>query len=74
MTSQSKASSAAFGRLARRPEAGSFLGMVTVFVFFAIFGGAIFLSPSGAAEPGIVDVSTEEPWASLRGPEFPPCT
>ena len=49
MTSQSKASSAAFGRLARRPEAGSFLGMVTVFAFFAIFGGAIFLSPAGAA-------------------------
>ena len=37
-------------------------------VFLAI------LSPSNAAEPGIVDVSTEEPWKSLRGPEFPPCT
>jgi quercetin dioxygenase-like cupin family protein len=24
------------------------------------------LSPSNAAEPGIVDVSSEEPWASLR--------
>ena len=24
-------------------------------------------------EPGIVDHSTQEPWASLRGPEFPAC-
>lgn len=37
-------------------------------VFLAI------LSPSNAEEPGIVDYSTQEPWASLRGPEFPPCT
>jgi quercetin dioxygenase-like cupin family protein len=29
-------------------------------VFLAI------LSPANAAEPGVVDVSTEEPWASLR--------
>lgn len=29
-------------------------------VFLAI------LSPANAAEPGIVDVSTEEPWASIR--------
>ena len=36
-------------------------------VFLAI------LSPSNAAEPGIVDVSTEEPWASLRT-GFPPVT
>ncbi len=35
-------------------------------VFLAI------LSPSNAPEPGIVDVSTEEPWASLRI-GFPPC-
>jgi simple sugar transport system permease protein len=48
-------------RLARRPETGSFLGMVAVFVFFAVFGGAIFLSPAGfaswlniASEIGIV--------------------
>ena len=34
-------------------------------VFLAI------LSPANAAEPGIVDVSTEEPWASLRH-GFPP--
>jgi quercetin dioxygenase-like cupin family protein len=36
-------------------------------VFLAI------LSPSNAAEPGIVDKSTEEPYKSWRGPEFPPC-
>jgi quercetin dioxygenase-like cupin family protein len=36
-------------------------------VFLAI------LSPSNAPEPGIVDVSTEEPWASLRK-GFPPVT
>ena len=36
-------------------------------VFLAI------LSPSDAAEPGIVDVSAEEPWASMRA-GFPPCT
>jgi quercetin dioxygenase-like cupin family protein len=29
-------------------------------VFLAI------LSPANAAEPGVVDVSTQEPWASLR--------
>lgn len=34
-------------------------------VFLAI------LSPANAPEPGIVDVSTEEPWASLRK-GFPP--
>lgn len=38
-------------------------------VFLAI------LSPAKAAEPGIVDVSTEEPWASLRAKHgLPPCT
>jgi len=36
-------------------------------VFLAI------LSPSNAAEPGIVDYSTQEPWASLRK-GFPPVT
>lgn len=53
--------SVALGRLARRPEAGSFLGMLAVFVFFAIFAGATFVSPAGfaswlnvAAEVGIV--------------------
>lgn len=35
-------------------------------VFLAI------LSPARAAEPGIVDMSTEAPWSTMRGPEFPP--
>jgi simple sugar transport system permease protein len=37
------------GDLLRRPEAGSFLGLAAVFIFFWIFGGAKFASPSGAA-------------------------
>ena len=36
-------------------------------VFLAI------LSPANAAEPGIVDISAQEPWASLRK-GFPPVT
>ena len=47
---------------------GTFNPFAERLVFLAI------LSPSGAAEPGIVDVSAQEPWASLRGPEFAPCT
>lgn len=39
----------AFGSLLRRPETGSFLGLVTVFVFFAVFGGENFVSATGAA-------------------------
>jgi simple sugar transport system permease protein len=38
-----------FGSLLRRPETGAFLGLAFVFVFFAIFGGATFLAPTGAA-------------------------
>jgi simple sugar transport system permease protein len=38
-----------FGALLRRPETGSFLGLLTVFVFFTIFGGDSFASPTGAA-------------------------
>jgi simple sugar transport system permease protein len=37
------------GSLLRRPETGSFLGLVTVFVFFAVFGGSSFVSATGAA-------------------------
>ena len=37
------------GSLLIRPEAGAFLGMVFVFVFFAVFGGSTFTSFSGAA-------------------------
>ena len=50
-----------FGRLARRPEAGSFLGMIIVFTFFAVLGGKIFVGAPGfsswlntAAEVGII--------------------
>jgi simple sugar transport system permease protein len=53
--------SVSLGRLTRRPEVGSFLGMLAVFIFFAIFAGAVFVSPAGfaswlnvAAEIGIV--------------------
>ncbi|OZG70406.1 ABC transporter permease [Hahella sp. CCB-MM4] len=49
------------GRLARRPEMGSFLGMIAVFLFFVFAAGQVFLSPAGfaswlniAAEIGIV--------------------
>jgi simple sugar transport system permease protein len=52
---------AAFGRMARRPETGAFLGLVAVFIFFAVLGGGVFLGPAGfaswlniAAEIGIV--------------------
>ena len=61
-TSQPKASAArSLVRLVRRPEAGSFLGLIAVFVFFSISAGQEFLAPSGfsswlnvAAEIGIV--------------------
>jgi len=49
------------GNLFRRPETGSFIGLLSVFVFFTIFGGQTFLSISGtaswlnvAAELGII--------------------
>ena len=49
------------GRLLRRPEAGSFIGLIVVYVFFAVLGGAIFIGTPGwssflnmAAEVGIV--------------------
>ena len=38
-----------FGSALRRPEAGSFLGLATVFAFFAVFGGFDFVSATGAA-------------------------
>src|ERR1700689_1748430 len=37
------------GSLVRRPETGSFLGLLAVFVFFTIFGGSNFASTTGAA-------------------------
>ncbi len=49
------------GQLVRRPEAGSLLGLLAVFVFFTAAAGVIFVSPAGfaswlnvAAEIGIV--------------------
>ncbi len=41
--------SSALGGLLRRPEAGAFLGLVAVLVFFGIFGGLTFLQPAGMA-------------------------
>jgi len=38
-----------FGSLLRRPETGSFIGLLAVFVFFAAFGGTNFASATGAA-------------------------
>jgi simple sugar transport system permease protein len=37
------------GNLLRRPETGSFLGLVFVFAFFTFFGGINFASATGAA-------------------------
>lgn len=49
------------GSLLRRPDAGAFLGMIAVYIFFVIFGGVNFVSAGGfaswlnvAAEIGIV--------------------
>ena len=49
------------GRLARRPEAGSFLGLIVVYAFFAALGGQSFLGAPGwsswlnmAAEVGTI--------------------
>jgi simple sugar transport system permease protein len=36
-----------FGSLLRRPEAGAFLGLISVLIFFLIFGGIGFLDISG---------------------------
>src|SRR5204863_9739553 len=37
------------GSLVRRPEMGSLIGLIAVFAFFSIFGGANFLTAGGAA-------------------------
>ena len=49
------------GSLVRRPEAGSFVGLIVVYAFFAIKGEAVFIGAPGwsswlniAAEVGIV--------------------
>jgi simple sugar transport system permease protein len=44
-----QASRFSIGSLLRRPETGSFIGLAAVFIFFAIFGGVNFTSPTGAA-------------------------
>ena len=56
-------SGATLGNLVRRPETGALIGTVSVFVFFAIFGGEQFLSAGGsaswlnvAAELGIIAI------------------
>lgn len=38
-----------FGDLLRRPEAGAFLGLLAVLIFFVVFGGINFLKPAGTA-------------------------
>jgi simple sugar transport system permease protein len=57
----SPGSGAALGRLTRRPEAGSFIGLVAVYAFFAVMGGSNFLGAPGlssflnmASEVGII--------------------
>lgn len=59
--SEGRSSSISLGALLRRPEAGSFAGLVVVYVFFAILGGVVFTGAPGwsswlniAAEVGIV--------------------
>jgi len=51
------------GRLARRPEVGSLVGLIVTYVFFAILGGPVFLGAPGwssclntAAEVGIISL------------------
>jgi simple sugar transport system permease protein len=36
-----------FGRFLRRPEAGTLLGLIVVFIFFAVLGGKVFLGAPG---------------------------
>jgi len=53
--------SSSLGQMARRPEAGTVLGLLAVYLFFATAGGAVFVGAAGisswlnvAAEIGIV--------------------
>jgi simple sugar transport system permease protein len=50
-TGGARAGSAGFsiGDLLRRPEAGAFLGLLAVLVFFVVFGSINFLMPAGVA-------------------------
>ena len=47
MTAGTTLKGGGWGRLARRPEAGSFLGLIVVYVFFAALGGQNFLGAPG---------------------------
>ena len=49
MAATAQSAGASLGSLVRRPEMGSLIGLFAVFVFFAIFGGANFLTAGGAA-------------------------
>lgn len=58
-----KPSGISIGSLLRRPETGSIIGLLAVYIFFAIFGGVNFISSGGtaswlnvAAELGIVAI------------------
>lgn len=61
VSTESSRSMPSIGRFVRRPEMGSLIGMIAVFLFFALAAGQVFLSPAGfaswlnvAAEIGIV--------------------
>lgn len=61
MSADAKDNSGSLGRLIRRPETGSLIGLIIVYVFFAILGGQVFLGAPGwssflnmAAEVGII--------------------
>jgi simple sugar transport system permease protein len=45
----SGSSKPSIGTLVRRPEVGSLIGLIAVFIFFSVFGGANFLTAGGAA-------------------------
>ena len=49
MLSISTAKGLSVGNLLRRPEAGAFLGLIAVIVFFSVFGSINFLKPAGAS-------------------------
>ena len=61
MQTQSVSKCFSLGDLARRPETGSLIGFIAVYIFFASLGGAVFLGAPGwsswlniAAEVGII--------------------
>ncbi len=61
MSTGHSAESETIGRLLRRPEAGSLVGLIAVYLFFAVMGGANFIGAPGvssflnmASEVGII--------------------